>query len=37
MIINAGIIKIYYEDGYDDPLSDQMINETGLEIERLSL
>jgi dCMP deaminase len=37
MIINAGIIKIYYEDGYDDPLSDQMINEAGLEIERLSL
>ena len=37
MIINAGIIKIYYEDGYDDPLSDQMINEAGLEIERLTL
>ena len=37
MIINAGITKIYYEDGYDDPLSDQMLNEAGLEIERLSL
>jgi len=37
MIINAGIIKIYYEDGYDDPLSDQMLAEAGLEIERLSL
>jgi dCMP deaminase len=36
MIINSGIIKIYYEDGYDDPLSDQMINEAGLETERLS-
>jgi dCMP deaminase len=37
MIINAGISKIYYEDGYDDPLSDQMLSEAGLEIERLSL
>ncbi|MFC1862959.1 cytidine/deoxycytidylate deaminase family protein [Thermodesulfobacteriota bacterium] len=36
MIINAGIEKIYYEDGYDDPLSDQMLAETGLELERLS-
>lgn len=37
MIINSGIVKIYYEDGYDDPLSDQMFSEAGLEIERLSL
>lgn len=37
MIINAGITKIYYEDGYDDPLSDQMLREAGLEIERLTL
>jgi dCMP deaminase len=37
MIINSGIIKIYYEDGYDDPLSDQMLAEAGLEVERLSL
>ena len=36
MIINAGIAKIYYEDGYDDPLSDQMLSEAGLEIERLN-
>jgi dCMP deaminase len=35
MIINAGIIKIFYEDGYDDPLSDQMLAETGLELVRL--
>ena len=35
MIINAGIKKIYYENGYDDPLSDQMLAEAGLEIERL--
>jgi dCMP deaminase len=37
MIINAGIIKIYYEEGYNDPLSDQMYEEAGLEIERLTL
>jgi len=37
MIINAGIKKIYYEDGYNDPLSDEMLLEAGLEIERLSV
>ena len=37
MIINSGIVKIYYEDGYDDPLADQMIEEAGLEMERLIL
>jgi dCMP deaminase len=37
MIINAGIKKIYYEDGYDDSLSDQMLAEAGLEVVRLHL
>jgi dCMP deaminase len=37
MIINAGIKKIYYEEGYDDPLSDQMLNEANIEISRLQL
>lgn len=37
MIINAGIVRIYYEDGYDDPLSDQMLAEAGLVVERLSI
>jgi dCMP deaminase len=37
MIINAGIIKIYYGDGYDDNLSDQMLVEAGLELERLNV
>ncbi|MBN1626412.1 MAG: cytidine/deoxycytidylate deaminase family protein [Deltaproteobacteria bacterium] len=35
MLINAGIVKIYYEDEYDDPLSDQMLAEAGIEVERL--
>jgi dCMP deaminase len=37
MIINAGIKKIYYEEGYDDFLSDQMLMEAGLECKRLRL
>ena len=37
MIINAGIEKVYYEEGYDDPLSEQMTAEAGIEIERLCL
>jgi dCMP deaminase len=37
MIINAGISKVYYEEGYDDPLSDQMLAEAGIETVRLSL
>jgi dCMP deaminase len=37
MIINAGIKRIYYEEGYDDPLSDQMFSEANLEILRLKL
>ena len=35
MIINAGITRIYYEEGYDDALSDQMFIEANLEISRL--
>ncbi|MBN1850900.1 MAG: cytidine/deoxycytidylate deaminase family protein [Deltaproteobacteria bacterium] len=34
MIINAGIKKIYFQEGYDDPLADQMLAEAGLEIVR---
>ena len=37
MLINAGILKIFYENGYDDPLADQMITEAGIEIVRFSL
>ena len=34
MIINAGVKAVIYEDGYDDPLADQMLTEAGIEIER---
>jgi len=35
MIINAGIKTIYYSDGYDDLLADEMFEEAGMEIVRL--
>jgi len=35
MIINAGIKKIYYEEGYDDALSEQLFGEAGVELVRL--
>ncbi len=31
MVINAGIKKIFYEEGYDDALADQMLTEAGIE------
>lgn len=37
MLINAGIVKIFYEKFYDDPLADQMITEAGIEIVRFAL
>ncbi|MEW6668029.1 MAG: cytidine/deoxycytidylate deaminase family protein [Thermodesulfobacteriota bacterium] len=36
MIINAGIREIFYLEGYDDPLSDQMLTEAGLEVTRIT-
>ena len=35
MIINAGIEKVYCEEGYDDPLSDQMFDEADIKVLRL--
>jgi dCMP deaminase len=35
MIINAGIIKIYYLEDYPDPLSMQMLDEAGVEYVKL--
>ena len=34
MIINAGINKIVYENGYNDLLADQMLMEANIEVER---
>lgn len=32
MIINAGIKVIYFRDGYDDPLSMEMLEEAGIQL-----
>jgi dCMP deaminase len=37
MIINAGIVRIVYQDGYADPLSLEMLAEAGVELEKLSI
>ena len=37
MIINAGIKEIFYEEGYNDPLADQMLTEADVKIIRLVL
>jgi dCMP deaminase len=34
MIINAGIRSICYDEGYDDPLADQMLNEAKIVLTR---
>ena len=34
MVINAGIKKVIYEEGYEDPLADQMLKEAGIEMVR---
>ena len=37
MIINAGIKKVIYEEGYNDDLADRMLTEAGIEKERFVL
>ena len=37
MLINAGIGTIYYDEGYNDPLADEMLEEAGIEMLRLSI
>lgn len=34
MLINAGIKKIIYGEGYEDPLADEMLTEAGIKVER---
>jgi dCMP deaminase len=36
MLINAGVQSIYYREGYDDPLADDMLEEAGIEIVRFA-
>jgi dCMP deaminase len=37
MLINAGIKAIYYDQGYNDPLADEMLEEAGVEVLRLNI
>jgi dCMP deaminase len=37
MLINAGIRRIVYEEGYPDPLAGEMITEAGIEVVRMVL
>jgi dCMP deaminase len=36
MVINAGIQKVVYEDGYADALAAQMLKESGIKIEKFN-
>ena len=36
MIINAGIERIVYEEGYADALAREMLRESGIKVERLT-
>jgi dCMP deaminase len=36
LIINAGIKRIFFEEDYNDPLSDLLLQEAGVELIRLS-
>jgi hypothetical protein len=35
MIINAGIMKVLYADGYPDDLSHELINESGIIVQKV--
>jgi dCMP deaminase len=35
MIINAGITRIYYSDGYRDKMAEEMLREAGVEVIRI--
>lgn len=37
MLINAGIREIFYLEGYPDPLSEQMLKEAGMALQRIRM
>ena len=37
MLINAGVEKIFFLNGYPDPLADEMLNEANIEVKRLTI
>jgi len=36
MLINAGIVRVYYREGYEDELADELAREAGMTVERIS-
>lgn len=36
MLINAGVLRIVYQEGYPDPLAGEMIAEAGIELVRVT-
>ena len=36
MLINAGITEIFYEEGYPDSLSEELLSEAGIKVKKLS-
>ena len=37
MLINAGVERVFFLDGYPDPLADQMLADANIEVVRLTL
>jgi dCMP deaminase len=37
MLINAGVEKIFFLEGYPDPLADEMLSEANIEVVRLAI
>ncbi|MBA4418385.1 MAG: cytidine deaminase [Syntrophus sp. (in: bacteria)] len=37
MVMNAGISKVYYFDGYPDELAEELMKESGMAIEKVTL
>ncbi len=37
MLVNAGVEKIFFLDGYPDPLAEEMLDEANIEVVRLTI
>jgi deoxycytidylate deaminase len=37
MLINAGVEKIFFLNGYPDPLADEILSEAEIELVRLTI
>ncbi len=37
LLINAGVDKIFYQEGYDDPFTKKLLDNSGIEMEKFSI